>query len=83
MTLKEVMTATVKSRGYTQTSFAKELGITQPSYNDRVNKGSMKVDNLIHMLDILGYEVIIKDKRNGSKAGVMVLNGIEENNNEE
>lgn len=78
MTLKEIMTVATKSRGYTQSTFANELGIKQQSYSDRISKGSMRVDNLIEMLDKLGYEVIIKDKRNGSKAGTMLLNGIEE-----
>lgn len=77
MTIKEIVQTAIKSRGYTQATFAPEIGTTPSALSDRLNRGTMNLKKFMTIMDKLGYEIVIKDKRNGSKAGTMVLDSID------
>ena len=68
MTIKEAINACVAKREVSKAQIARKLGVTAQSFNDRINRGkSMTADNLIDILDALGYDLVVKDRINGSE----------------
>lgn len=66
MTTKEAVIKCMKSRGETYRSIGEKLNITFASVSDRLNKGNMRSDNLIEMLDVMGFDLLIRDRKNDS-----------------
>lgn len=65
MTEKEIVKEAMKVRGYTQAMLAEKLNYkAQGCVADRLSSrgASMKIDTLLKMLDVLGYDLIIKDR---------------------
>lgn len=64
MKANEVVQKIMESDGITQKRLAEALGFTAPQYvsNMLYRKNGMRVDNLVKMLDAMGYEVIIRKK---------------------
>ena len=63
---KEMIRYAVKERGYTQKMLAEACGYSrQSSFTSLMATKSMSVNNFVKMLNVLGYDVIVKD-RNGS-----------------
>ena len=71
----EVMANTTLMDGkrYTQTLMAEELSkaqgkkVTTAAINDRLKNENMKIVSIIEMLDVLGYEVVVKPKSSSDK----------------
>lgn len=67
MTEKEAIWTALKTRGYTQKMLAEACGYSrQSSFTSLMSTKSMSVNNFVKMLNVLGYDVIVKD-RNGNK----------------
>lgn len=64
MDLQSILKALINARGYTYKTIGELLGgKTTQAVSDRLNKrSSMSVDTLIKYLDILGCELVIRDK---------------------
>lgn len=64
MDLQSVLKALINARGYTYKTIGGLLGgKTTQAISDRLNKrSSMSVDTLLKFLDILGCELVIRDK---------------------
>lgn len=61
MTEKEIITAAMKSLGWTQGTLAKQCGYkNQSGVSERLNGKSMRVDTFVKFLSAMGYEVIVK-----------------------
>lgn len=71
MTEKELIRRGMKAKGVTQEELAKMYGYTVQSTIGTILKPgtSMRVDVMVRMLDLLGYEVKIFDKETGEKLG--------------
>ena len=68
MTIKEAINACVKKREISKALVARKLGVTAQSLNDRINRGkSMTTDNLVDILDAMGYDLVVKDRISGSE----------------
>lgn len=65
MDLQSVLKALINAHGYTYKAIGELLGgKTTQAISDRLNKrSSMSVDTLLKFLDILGCELVIRDKR--------------------
>lgn len=62
----ELIKRAMKTRGYTQQMMADELGYARANGVGMAISGrNMRIDILVRMLDVLGFDVIVKD-RNGS-----------------
>ena len=61
-------TTKIDGTKYTQTLVAELLSknacktVTTAAVNDRLKNENMKISNVIEMLDVLGYEVVVKTK---------------------
>lgn len=65
MTEKEIVRQAMEIRGFTQTVIAEKLGFKKPSsISDKLGdrSGNLKVEWMVQMLDVLGYDVIVKDR---------------------
>lgn len=61
MTVQEVAKAVLKSVGKTQTQIAEDLGLAgQSSIGTFFRSKSMRVDNLVKMLNACGYELVAR-----------------------
>lgn len=57
MDTTDALKTIMKARGYTQTSLADSLGVTQPAVSSVVNADSPAVDTLTRYLAAMGYRV--------------------------
>lgn len=64
MKANEVVQKIMESDGITQKKLAEALGFNAPQYvgNMLYRKNGMRVDNLVKMLDTMGYEVVVRKK---------------------
>ena len=61
MNEKDIVRAAMKSIGWNQMNLAKAAGYTtQSSISSRLNGSSMRVDTLVKLLSVMGYEVTIR-----------------------
>ena len=65
MTDKEALKAAMKSRKWTQTMLASELGYAGPSGIANLfykNENGIRIDVLCKLFKAMGYEIIVRDK---------------------
>ena len=63
MNEKEVLREALKSCGWTQTTLAEKMGYSsQSSISGRLTGNSLRVDTFVRMLDVMGYEVVVRSK---------------------
>lgn len=68
MNEKEIIKEALKTVGWTQTMLAQVLGygsqsgVTQMLSNGKTSGKSMKVETLIKILDVMGYELVVVSK---------------------
>lgn len=60
MNEKDIITAAMKSCGWTQTELAKKAGYkTQSAISNRINGKSLRVDTFVKLLGAMGYKVVV------------------------
>ena len=63
---KDIITAAMKTVGWTQETLAKNTGHnTQSAVSNRLAGKSMRVDTFVKFLNAMGYEVIVQSKNPG------------------
>jgi len=66
MTEKEIIRTAMNIRGFNQTMLAKSAGFKgQSNVSEMLRSKNLRVDNLVRLLDAMGFDLIVKD-RNGS-----------------
>ena len=61
MTQSEVIMQILRYTQTTQQELADKMGYkTQGTVSNRLNRGNMKTDTFIKMLNVLGYEVVVR-----------------------
>ncbi len=74
MTIGNALNLLMRISGVSQKMMAKTLGISQASISNRLD-GGMRVDNVVQMLDLMGYEMILQPKRGLRKEDqILILN---------
>lgn len=70
MTDKEAVKKAMSERVWSQERLAKEMGKAQTNVTGYLNRGikSMRVDVFVEMMEVMGYEVIVRDKMNAKSA---------------
>lgn len=72
---KEVLRAALKDRKMTQASFAEKMGYNGPNSVAMLikdgNGKAMKTDTLIKALNILGYDIVVKDRFSGEEIATL------------
>lgn len=75
MKINDAIRKAMKEKGCTQAQMAKAIG--KPSANSvgsRLTSDSLSTNNIIEMLDVLGYELVVQPKTQGQrKEGAMVI----------
>lgn len=83
MKANEIMVAVMKDtmmqdgKPYTQTKMAEALSekagktVSVAAVNDRLKNENMKISNMIEMLDLLGYEVVVRPKNDKRESYVV------------
>lgn len=60
MNEKDIITAAMKSCGWTQAELAKQAGYkTQSAISNRINGKSLRVDTFVKLLATMGYKVVV------------------------
>lgn len=77
MNEKEIMRAAIKARGMTQQAVAEACGYKKQSNLTRLLASeSMKVDSFLMVMDVLGFDVIVKDRDENSAVNTWKLERI-------
>ena len=63
----DVVRAARKERGMTQTVLAKEVGTSQNSLSNSINRVRMSVQVLKDLLDTMEYDLVVVDRRTGEE----------------
>lgn len=69
MTEKDIVREVMSMRNWSQAKLAEEAGFKSQSNITGLlnnNKNGIRIDNLVRMLNAMGYEVVVRDKM-GSK----------------
>ena len=73
---KEVITAAMKTCGWTQKELATRAGYnTQSAISNRLGGKSMRVDTFVKLLSAMGYEVVIQSTSPNVNKNKWVLSG--------
>lgn len=69
MTAREIIKELIKTRNWSQSKLAEEAGLkSQSNVTGMLNRSSsLRVDNLVKLVEAMGYEVIIRDKMGSNK----------------
>ncbi len=66
MTEKEIIRKAMSVRGFNQTMLADKANLKrQSNVSEMLRSKNLRVDNLVRLLDAMGFDVVVKD-RNGS-----------------
>ena len=68
MEIWKIIREILKVRKVTQKSAAAMMGVTQPTFSVFMSKTPKGIEDRIALLDYLGYEVIVREKRAGRRA---------------
>lgn len=68
MEIYEIIRAAMKNRHMTQEMFGKAMGLTQGTVSESTSRTPKPLADRVKMLDYLGYEVIVREKRQGRRA---------------
>lgn len=68
MNEKDTVRAAMAARGVNQTMLAEMAGLKRQSNVSEMLRGrSMRVDNLVLLLDALGFDLIVKDRNSSNR----------------
>lgn len=72
MTAKDIVKEIMGVRNWSQSRLAKEAGFkSQSNVTGILNRGSsLRVDNLVQMIEAMGCELVIRDKNAGTEWSV-------------
>jgi len=71
MNEKEILREAMKARGINQTMLAEMAGLKrQSNVSEMLRSSTMRVDNLVKLLDAMGFDVIVKDRNGSNKMNV-------------
>lgn len=75
MNEKEIITAAMKTCGWTQKELASQSGYnTQSAISNRLSGKSMRVDTFVKLLSAMGYEVIVQSTSPNTNKNKWVVN---------
>lgn len=57
----------LKEKGITVTAVSQELGLERSGFSHRMNRGGLRVSELIKICDLLGLEVTITEKKGNNE----------------
>lgn len=76
MNEKDIITAAMKSCGWTQKELATQAGYnTQSAISNRLGGKSMRVDTFVKLLSAMGYEVIVRSTSPNTNKNRWVVGG--------
>ncbi len=76
MNEKDIITAAMKSCGWTQKELAKQAGYkTQSAISNRINGKSLRVDTFVKLLNTMGYEISITSTSPNTNKNKWVVTG--------
>lgn len=79
MNEKDIIIAALGSCGWSRATLAEKAGYAgQTSITNRLHGRSMRVDTFVKLLDVMGYEVVVKSKSAKNKNMWVVDCGVTE-----
>lgn len=69
-------TLTQGGKKYTQKMIADDLGIKPQHISDRLKNENMKVNTVIEMLDIMGYDLVVQPREEGRESYMVEKGGL-------
>ena len=67
MNFNEIIRTAMKETNTTQTQLGNLLGVRQSTIGNSLSRNDIYANTLVHMLDKLGYEVVIQKKETADK----------------
>ncbi len=71
-------TLTQGGKKYTQKMIADELNVKPQHISDRLKNENMKVNTVIEMLDLMGYDLVVQPRESGRDSYVVEKGGLRE-----
>ena len=63
--VKKIIKSAMANRGYTQAALAKDAGWkNQSSLSTAINRDNPSFETLFRVFDAMGYDIIVKDRKN-------------------
>ena len=63
----DVIRVAMKARGLTQTALAEKVGTAQNSLSNAINRSRMSVQWLKKILDAMGFDLVVVDRKTGKQ----------------
>lgn len=80
MKIGKAIESAMKSTKTTQTQLAERIGAkSQSVISERLRMNNLSIDRIVEMLDAVGYEVVVQEKKRGRRPeGQIVIGGEDE-----
>lgn len=63
--IKAIIKSAMANRNYTQAALAKDAGWSnQSSLSTAINRDNPSLETILRIMDAMGYDVVIKDRKN-------------------
>lgn len=69
-------TLTQGGKKYTQTMIAADLNVKPQHISDRLKNENMKVNTAIEMLDLMGYDLVVRPREAGRETYIVEKGGL-------
>lgn len=82
MKINEIVTAIIDTtltqggKKYTQTMIAADLNVKPQHISDRLKNENMKVNTAIEMLDLMGYDLVVRPREAGRETYIVEKGGL-------
>lgn len=73
MIISKVILAIMEEQGMTQASLGRELDVSRQALNQRLKRDSMRTNELIDILEVLGYDLVIQPKDSRLEKGALKI----------
>jgi hypothetical protein len=74
MKINKAIREIMKNKNFSLSAMATALGKSKGNdISARLNNGNMSFDKAVEMLDILGYEVVVQEKKQGGRRADQVV----------
>lgn len=74
MQINKAIRQVMKDKGFTLLSMAKAIGKERGNdVSSRLNSANMTFKNAVEMLDVMGYEVVIQERKPGARRADQIL----------
>ena len=74
MTINKAIRQVMRTKGFTLESMAHAIGKSRGNdVSARLSKSNMTFNNVVEMLEVMGYEVVVQEKKPGARRADQIV----------